>query len=102
MTVRSEILTRAEVAVDKARENAYGPPSENLRNCAWLWEAYICAKYTGQTIYPEQFKLTAEDVAHMNILQKMARTMRGTLTLDNYIDMAGYSALAGELAGDCE
>lgn len=98
MTVRSEILTRAEVAVDNTRELEYGPPRINLANCAELWSAYLCAKYSGLTVDRAQFDLTPEDIAHMNVLQKIARTMTGGKTLDNYIDMAGYSALAGELA----
>jgi hypothetical protein len=42
--------------------------------------------------------LTAEDVAWLNVLQKMARTFNGSSKPDTYIDAATYSAIAGECA----
>ena len=42
--------------------------------------------------------LDAEDVAIMMCLLKIARIATGEPKADNYIDLAGYSACAGEIA----
>jgi hypothetical protein len=42
--------------------------------------------------------LSAEDVANMMELMKIARRKLGTLKKDNYIDGAGYAAVAFECA----
>lgn len=102
MTIRANILNTAKETVVVEREIEYGPPWENLTNCAMLWSAYLCAKFAGKTVDPLQITLEAEDVAHLNILQKMARTMTGQKKFDTYVDMAGYSALAGECAQEDE
>lgn len=85
---RTECLKLAEEAVSKDREEEYGPPEVNLQCTADLWSTYL--KHT----------VTAEDVAILNILQKISRTACGPVGPDTYIDMAGYAALAGELADD--
>ena len=42
--------------------------------------------------------ITAADVAIMMILLKISRTTQGEkFNLDNFVDMAGYSAIAGEI-----
>ena len=42
--------------------------------------------------------ITAKDVAIMMILLKISRSNQGKkFNLDNFIDMAGYSAIAGEI-----
>jgi hypothetical protein len=60
-----------------------------------LFTAYLAAKY-GELLHG--FVLTAEDVAWLNVLQKMARTFNGSSKPDTYIDAATYSAIAGECA----
>ena len=42
--------------------------------------------------------ITAEDVALMMVLLKISRHTQGTKNnLDNFIDMCGYAAIAGEI-----
>ena len=42
--------------------------------------------------------ITAQDVAIMMILLKVSRSNQGKkFNLDNFVDMAGYSAIAGEI-----
>ncbi len=72
------------------RNEAYGPPWDNLTSCAQVWEAYLGAKFN------QNIKLTAEDVAHMMQLVKMTRTFHGSYHADNYLDNAVYGAIAGE------
>jgi len=90
---RTEILETANNAVSSDREEEYGPPSKNFGDCALLWTAYLRGKYAGIV----GVDLSAEDIAHMNTLQKIARTFSGAAGADTYVDMAGYSALAGEI-----
>ena len=41
--------------------------------------------------------MNAHDVAILMLLLKIARTKSGNPTEDTYIDMVGYSAIAGEV-----
>lgn len=94
---RADILHEAIRLTCGSRNESYGPPSINLGDCAELWSAYINAKYAGTTLDRMQFCLTAEDVAWLNVLQKIARTFQ-SLKADNYTDAAAYAAIAGECA----
>ena len=67
------------------REKEYGNKKENHDNIAKLWSAYL------------NINLTAHDVALMMLLLKVARTKSPNPTKDTYIDMVGYSAIAGEV-----
>ena len=42
--------------------------------------------------------ITARDAALMMMLLKVARTKTGTYNPDDYVDAAGYSAIAAEVA----
>ena len=43
--------------------------------------------------------ITADDVAIMMILSKISRTTQGDKNnMDNFVDMAGYEARAGEIS----
>lgn len=99
---RVEILRTAEKLTKGDRDVEYGPPYDNLSDCALLFSAYICAKYGGNTVDSLSLELTAEDIAWLNVLQKMARTFSGNPKLDTYIDAAAYSAIAGECAEEQE
>ena len=70
------------------REQEYGNKKTNHDNIAELWSAYLGTK------------LSAHDVAILMLLLKIARTKSGNPTEDTYIDMVGYSAIAGELCED--
>ena len=61
---------------------------ENHENIARLWSAYL------DTL------VAPSDVALMMALAKIARTKTGELNPDDFIDMAGYAGIAGELAYD--
>ena len=80
-----QILNQASVLVQGQREKDYGDKTENHRNIANLWSAYLG--------YP----ITAENVAIMMCLFKIARTKLGATNKDTYIDMAAYGAIAGEI-----
>jgi hypothetical protein len=80
------------------RNKSYGPPFDNLSDCAHLWNAYINAKLgcivrTGDSY---EVKLKAEDVAWLMVLVKMTRSFQSGYHPDNYTDASAYSAIAGE------
>ena len=81
----SEILKKSQSLVDGARHADYGDKTENHKNIAKLWSAYL------------DTKINAHDVAIMMALLKMARTKLGAVSKDTYIDMAAYGAIAGEI-----
>lgn len=84
MNKREEILTLANKAVNGEREQTYGSPEDSFDRIAYLWSAYL------------EVALTGLDVAKMMILFKLART-REQAYLDNWVDIAGYAACAGEI-----
>lgn len=90
--IRVQLLKTAESLTAGDRDQEYGPPWRNLTDVAQLWEAYLSAKL-GKDV-----TISAEDVAWMNVLQKIGRTFHGEPKLDTYTDAAAYAAIAGECA----
>ena len=82
---RQEILDTAKSCVCGDREHDYGTPENNFKTIAELWSDYMNAKFT------------AQDVASMMILMKLARIKNGGGTGDSYVDIAGYAACGGEI-----
>lgn len=88
---REQILRTGIELTTGDRNRAYGEPSQNMTNIAQLWSAYLSIRYLPITI-------AAEDVAQLNVLQKVARAAGpGETSDDTFIDAAVYSAIAGEL-----
>jgi hypothetical protein len=83
---RLRILSRASEVTGGERQDSYGPVKMNLQRIADLWMAYLSP---GAII-------TAEDVAWMMVLLKMARSSAHGYHEDNYVDAAAYAAIAGE------
>lgn len=68
------------------RANAHGDASRFFDIVARLWSQYLLIDIAGN------------QVPIMMVLFKIARSMNGNFNKDDYIDMCGYSALAGEMA----
>lgn len=83
---RQEILEAATKCVCGEREQDYGSPEDNFNRIATYWSAHL------------GMEITAEDVAVMMALLKIARIGTGTATDDSWVDLAGYAACGGELA----
>lgn len=81
---RTEILDIAKQTVSVDRNQQYGEPEDNFSRIAHYWTVYL------------DKKVTAADVGRMMVLFKVARAQAGAKD-DNYIDMAGYAACAGEI-----
>lgn len=83
---RAEILDKAKDCVCGQREQDYGKLEDNFATIAGLWGAY------------KDTEFSAEDVAVMMALMKIARIKTGTSTDDCFVDLAGYAACGGEIA----
>lgn len=82
---RAEILDKAKKCVCGQRENEYGSPEDNFLTIAKLWSAY------------KDVDFSANDVAMMMALLKIARIRTGTATEDSFVDLAGYAACGAEI-----
>lgn len=87
------IASAAADLVGGDRKAAYGDVVSGLTRIAILWNAHLHA--TGNA--PAR-ALTALDVAWMMNELKHARAFTGPYRKDNYIDAAGWAAIAGEAA----
>ena len=83
---RKDILKAAKVCVCGEREQEYGAPENNFALVGKLWAAYMGIDFT------------PKDVAMMLALLKVARIKTG-VKADSFVDLAGYAACAGEIAG---
>lgn len=92
---RDKILNTACALTTGPRAEAYGEPYANMLNFASLLAGYFEARWS---VSPDS--VTAEDAAFIMVLAKMARTIDHDLAphADNYIDLAAYAAMAGEIA----
>lgn len=85
---RKQILDQADKLTGSDRAIEHGMWHLNAHYVASMWSAYL------------GYKVDAEEVGPMLILLKLARTRSLKPNPDNYVDMAGYAALAGELVLD--
>ena len=83
--ITKECLSQAITLSANDRQKDYGDKVDNHNNIARLWSAYL------------DKDIKAHDVAIMMSLLKIARTKLGAVSKDTYIDMAAYSAIAGEI-----
>ena len=87
-TCKEGILDRAKEIITGARNDAYGDPKDSFKKISMLWSDYL-----GMYVSPV-------DVANMMVLLKVSRQKTGKGSADNFIDIAGYAALGGELYAD--
>ena len=81
-----DICQEAASLVGGDRQRTHGDKTQNHLNIATLWTAYLGVP------------ITAQQAAVMMVLLKVARTKLGALNRDDYVDMAGYAGVAGEIA----
>lgn len=92
---RQRVLKEAERCVCGNREQDYGTPEESFRAIAQLWEIYIRERMVILT----DVCFDPEDVAIMMALLKIARLANNPEHMDSWVDLAGYAACGGEIAG---
>ena len=88
---RDEILKSAGHLISKDRHDTYGDSATSHSRIAAFWSAYLGV-----------VEITAVDVASMMVLMKVSRSKGGSASphLDNFVDICGYAALAGEMAAE--
>lgn len=84
---RAEILAAAHQAVTKDRAATHGDAENTFGAIARVWSARL-----GVAITPAQ-------VAIMLVDLKTCRAWGNPAHADNWVDIAGYAACGGELAG---
>lgn len=93
---RKRVLREAEKCVCGNREKDYGTPEDSFNLIAKLWTAYVS---TGSLVDLVDLVFDAKDVAAMMALLKIARIAENPQHMDSWVDLAGYAACGGELAG---
>lgn len=89
----SAIADKAATLIAGDRKAAYGDVVEGLERIAVMWTAMLTAAGAA----PAR-PLTPKDVGNMMETMKIARRYTGPHRIDNYIDGAGWAAVAGEAA----
>lgn len=92
--IGSDIFEMAKRIVNGHRQDDYGSPEDSFQNIANYWNAYFA-----QIHDKREDGITAEDVAIMMVLFKIARLGHG-YTRDSVVDMCGYSAIYAAMHGD--
>ena len=93
---RHRVLKEAEKCVCGQREQDYGGPEDSFRLIAELWEPYIRERLVSKGA---DVSIEPHDVAVMMGLLKVARIASNPQHMDNWVDLAGYAACGGEIAG---
>ena len=89
---KEEILKKAKDLISGDRNDTHGDAFQNHAEIAEFWNIFLDKKLQPMA------SITAEDVALMMVLMKISRNNQGKKNnLDNFIDMCGYAAIAGEI-----
>lgn len=86
---RDEIIEKAKDLINGDRAKDYGDAKDNFDRIAVAWSWWLSKRLSSE--------ITANDVALMMVLLKMARLRDNRLHEDSYYDLIGYAALAGEV-----
>lgn len=95
---RLEILEESARLICGDREKDYGDAADNFRTVGLLWSAYLLASHPALADAFSETSVTAADVAAMLGLLKLARAAANPAHMDNWVDLAGYAALGGEIS----
>ena len=89
---KEEILKKAKELITGDRNDTHGDAYRNHAEIAEFWNIFLDKKLKPMA------NITAEDVALMMVLMKISRNTQGKKSnIDNFIDMCGYAAIAGEI-----
>ena len=92
MISKEEILKKAKDLISGDRNDTHGDAFQNHAEIAEFWNIFLDGKLRPMA------NITAQDVAIMMILLKVSRSTQGEkFNIDNFIDMVGYAAIAGEI-----
>ncbi|MDB9721003.1 DUF6378 domain-containing protein [Winogradskyella sp.] len=89
---RDYILNKAMHCITIDRAATHGDAEDSFSEIAKLWSWWL------QNRPVPEAELLPEDVAMMMALFKIGRIAGNPTHCDNYVDLAGYTALAGEIS----
>lgn len=89
----SELAAEAARLVSGDRQTTHGDKLANHVIIASMWNGYLSARGASG----KKAELDAEDVANLMECLKIARRLCGAFNPDDYVDGAGYAAVAGEI-----
>lgn len=96
---KADILDEAKATV-AGRGKSYGTPEDNFGRIALLWNTHLVnSGLFEHAVLHHGTGIEASDVAIMMALMKIARLENDPNHHDSWIDIAGYAACGGELAG---
>jgi hypothetical protein len=99
-----DVLTEAHGIIRGPRRHFYGDPKVNFQTIADLWNGFLRARMREEGLHIELDDflqlVRPEDVAHMMVLLKTARSVR-EYHRDSVVDTGGYAALV-EVLCDAE
>lgn len=78
------LLDEAKRTITGERQDQYGAPEDSFSRIAAYWTTYL-----GRPV-------SSLDVAHLMALMKLARAQGQGFKRDNYVDLAGYAAIAAD------
>ena len=84
---RQDILDTAKNIITNDRAATHGGAEDSFGAIASMWSAYLGVN------------ITQHDVCAMLVLLKVARIKKNAKHLDSWVDIAGYSAIGGEISG---
>lgn len=93
---RTAVLAEADLAVNRHRNRAYGPPEDNFARIARLWNIHLVNR--GIVADVDSPALTLADVAMMLVLLKVGRLSETEDHFDSWTDIAGYAACGAEVS----
>ena len=89
---KEEILAEASRIISRDRNLSHGDAYKNHADIAEYWNIFLDDKLKPMA------NITPSDVALMMILLKISRNNKGKkFNIDNFGDIAGYAAIAGEI-----
>ena len=88
--LREEVLNNTLQVLEERKSRNAGQGENSFTLISELWSAYL------------NHHIDPDEVAMMMVLLKVARSKLQAYNPDNYVDAAGYSAIAGELRADLE
>lgn len=93
------VLHTANKVVTTERGGQHGGAEDSFAMIGQLWQTYLRNTNNVRAQYASEIVITPKDVAQMMVLLKIARNVHGQLKDDDFVDQAGYTALAAALAG---
>lgn len=95
-SIAASTLDKALKAVTTERGNQHGSAENSFEMIAQMWSVYLNHAAKSRTGEDLRVSITAFDVAQMMTTLKQCRAVYGDpQNMDNYVDGAGYQALAG-------